>query len=269
MATYEKINLLNALIPGRYPVWKEQTTGSSYSGDPSFTGAPATGGAGCSLADGQGQSYSSIVSRLAVQLREDVSRRTVRVHEGTYSIGDTYTITVSGNAVAVVGGATWAACVAQLVAALPGVPAADALVSFTAVVGTFGTYLLIQGRAEADYSIGITTAAAGIMKAYADPTSASVRIFSYPRNATTESTVTYGPSGWLLFADIGAIDYRGYYDAVQTAAWDRGYVECYSVTGVAGDAAAGANTLAYLDNPSTTGTRTGLRVFWGPCYDEV
>lgn len=276
MASIELVTFLSVLQGGRTPSWCEQTDQPDGSGNPSFTGAPSSAGSGVSLqpagtiSDGASQG-GALWSILHVQLREDVSKRTARVTALHYVNGETYTITIGGNAVAVVGGATWADCVVALVAALPGVPAAALLVTFTAVDadgdGTVDT-LLIRGKAEAGWSLGLTTTGAATMLAAADPASCTARAYWYCAGSA-ESSATLAPSGWGAdAANTWTVTYRGLNTRCQTGGRSRAYCELSSLTGDVGDAAAGANVIHYYDVPTVSSSRTGARVFWGPAVDE-
>lgn len=272
MSNYETVIRLNVLSAGRNPTFWEQTTGSLGAGDPDFTGAPVNSGQGASMSDGQGSGYDVLFSQYWVELREDVSKRTVRIFSGgVVTPADTVTVSIDGNDVSFIvpGAATWATVVAGLVAALPGVAPALALVSFTDV--TIGTthHLLILGKAEAQYTIGLSVAGGGgtNMVARADPASCSARYFVYPRT-TTASTSTHAPPTWALKDDLGVIDYRGQTDTARLAGYERGYMEIYNVA-AAGDTTGTGGTIYYYDQPSVNTTHTGLRVFWGPCLDEA
>jgi hypothetical protein len=273
MATYETALLLDALIAGRVPSFAEQTDGSSHTGDPATTGAPATAGAGVGLVE-TGDTNGAIRALVGIQLRMDPSKRTAHVYPVNYVAGETYTVTIGGNAVAVVGGGTWAATVALLIAALPGVPAAAALVTFAAANtsdgGGAGTVdiLVVRWKAEAATSIAATATGAATVRCVADPESCDARIYLY-RGGAARDTVTLMPTGWALEGTITGITYRNLVRSILTAGCVRAYVEIYAVAGAAGD----GGMVIYQDIPLTTFGRTqtesaGLRAFWGPCVNE-
>lgn len=267
MANFELALLLDTLIAARNPSWAEQTTGSTYSGDPSTTGAPVLSGAGVGLT--VDDSAGCITALLNVQLREIPGQRTARVYATNYVAGETYTVTVGGHAVAVVGGATWAACVVQLIAALPGVAGAAALVTFAGETSlTAGDTLRVRWKAETaavvgDLAITFSATGAATLKCVADPESCAARVFLY-RGGTAQTSATTTPSGWALAQSISGITYRNLTLPVLVAGFTRAYVEVHTV---AGDAADGALVI-YQDAPSTTGGHTGLRAWWGPCINE-
>lgn len=277
MATPERTVLLTVLAAGRVPYWREQTTLPDGDGNPDFTLAPASAADGVYLED-------ALVLHTAVQLRANVHRRTCTVHATNYVAGETYTITIGGNAVAVVGGASWAACIIQLIAALPGVPAAAALVTFTAQDSEgngVNDTLLIEGKAEPSYQLIINSSGLARLHAVCDPISCDMRLYFHhgisPGTAAAShpylsTDTTEGPSAWMQSGDgnITGLTYRGRAGAFPCAGYDRAYVELYTVAGVAGDVAT-VGTLVYVSTPLThgfEGVRAGARVFMGPCVDE-
>lgn len=280
MSDFSRSLLLNELAAGRLPMFTEQTDGADGAGDPLHIGAPSSAASGVYL-------EGSILAHVVAQLRPEVHRRVACVYELNHVGGETYTVTIGGNAVAYVSGGadTWEDVVNGLIAALPGVPAAALLVTFEAQDsdgnGTDDT-LLIRGRSETAYSLGLTTTGAATMHAVADPESATGRFWRYygvsPGTAPTSSPylsngITEGPGGWTSTgAGTNTITYRGLSDPRNVAGVNRGYYQLSTVTGAVGDAAAGSNELVYVAEPSVYGDEgviPGARVFIGPCVQET
>jgi hypothetical protein len=249
-ALFELSNLLNTLMVGRYLRWKEQldTAGTAYQ----YTGAPLSASYGVYL-------ENSPRTRLCVSLRTDVHRRTVWVTEDNHVAGQTYTVTVDGTAVAYAsgGGDSWADVLDGLVAALPGVPAADALVTFTAEdLDSDGTNetLVVRGKAEADYTFDASATGAATVGVQADPNTATFRTYAYYA-AGTPASGSSSPSAWQLHEDAVTIGYRGHAsDMYDSAGWGRAYLEGYDLDGPAGDGASVTYDFAYLA--------------WGPAVRE-
>jgi len=213
-------------------VWEEQTA---------HIVAPTGAGSGVALNNAPSM-------RWLAKLREDVSKRTGRLTSLVHTPTDTYTVTVGGNAVAYVSlaGSTFEDVVNGLVAALPGVPAADALVTFVGVdvagLGALDT-LLIQGKAEAEVSLAITTTGTSTTTLTLDASTATARVFL---KAGPQGGGTANPDGWH-HKDVEdfSLTYRGISKSVpDVGGWDRAAVELASVAAFAGDAAAGNNVLA-------------------------
>jgi hypothetical protein len=265
MADFQQTLLLNTLIAGRKPYWIEQTSNSAGSGNPDYTGAPAVA-RGCPMT--LDDTLGAIRALLRVQLRENPTHRTCRIYSNNYVNAETYTVSPGGNAVAVVAAVSWANTIALLVAALPGVPAAAALVTFTQETTlTTGDTLVVRWKTEAPAAVDgkITAGATGAatIRVIADPESCDARIW-FVDGGSASSTVTSNPTAWAQGDAIAGLTYRGLSTPVDVAGRSRAYCELYNVAGVAGD---GGNVL-YADPFLVTGGHTGLRVWWGPCINE-
>lgn len=254
----EQANVDAILSAGRMPRWVEQD---------SYSGAPTSAADGVSFIAYE-PSGGSIVAAYLIALREVVHARTSRVTITNAVAGQTYTVTVGGNAVAVVAATSTAAgIIAQLVAALAGVPAAAALVTFTAVDadgdGTVDT-LRVRGRAEADYTIGISATGAATIACDADPSGANVRMYFYPRRPYTDENVSGTvdePEVWAINPDGDELlDHRGCARRAFPASWSRGYIELHAYSHPGGDAAGAGGTLSYS---------AGGGVWWGPAIQEA
>ena len=210
VAGFELANDLTILRGGRNPRWTRQTA---------YTGAPTAANDGVWLRD--------------AVITEVPGARTGYVTITNVVDGVAYRVIINGNTVAIVSGAgsTAASIIAQLVLALPGVPAAAALVSFTAV-DTSGDgvvdSLRVRGLAEADYTIAVTAGGLGTIACVAEFTSAWMRVYFTPTGTVDSDDEPYS---WA-HPDIAtyAVDYRGFIDTFETGSNDRGYVEIYNTT---------------------------------------
>jgi hypothetical protein len=217
VAGFELANELTILRGGRNPRWTRQTQHS---------GAPSAANDGVWLRD-------AVVTAIMVALREVPGARTGYVTITNVVDVVAYRVIVDGNTVAIVSGAgsTAASIIQQLVLALPGVPAAAALVSFTAV-DTDGDgvvdALRVRGLAEADYTLAVTSGGAGTIACVTEFTSAWIRVYFTPTGTVDANDEPYS---WA-HPDTAtySLDYRGFVETFETGSCDRAYVEVYNTT---------------------------------------
>lgn len=266
MASFELVNLLAVLTAGRNPQWNPQAVGGVFT----HTGVPASIAAGVSLnvAASTGTVLNAIVSILQIEMRENVAFRTARVSFNPFAVSGTWVVSIDGNAVsfAAGGGDDADAVIDGLIAALSGVGAADALVTFEGEnnsgatptsIAPFDT-LLIKGKASPKYSVAASeTATAGALALVADAETADRLIWTLPSTAAKAAGNSLVPLTWAEFAAIASITPGGSVETLQTNGRVRGYVELASIVGDGADAADGALGVVYTP-----------RVYWGPCVDE-
>ena len=260
---FELANLADILSAGRFPRWRRQLDAS---GDNDYTNTPKTAAAGVSfIADQPG---GAVAASYLIGIREQIHARTCRIEIGTPVAGQTYVVTVGGNAVSVVAATSTAdGIIAQLVAQVLLVPAAAALVTFEGLDvdddGTVDT-LRVRGKAEADYTIGVSATGAGTIECDADASGGNVRVYLYPRRPYTDEgkagTVTE-PALWVTNPDGDELlDFRGSARRAFPGSWSRGYIELHNLTHPGGDAAGAGGTLTWS---------AGGGVWWGPAIQEV
>lgn len=262
----QNVNIIGELAACRRPSWTPKTTTG-------ITSAPNAADDGVSLADA-----ASPACRVAIALRENVWYRTARITVTTRDAAVNYTVTVNGTAIATTTGAfaTDDAILVELKAkiaadATVGGAAATPIITSTLIdstgtttVGTAGggnaaVALLVQGLAQADYSIAVSAGGTGVLACKADPSTATAYVYltaaGVGASATTDKPAT---TDWFL-ADDGtkSVTYRGLALNLNTGGWDRVYVEVVPA-GYAGD----GGSVTYTDANSPT-------VFIGPASRET
>ena len=226
---YEIANLLAILAGGRYPDMEEITPAANY------TGAPVGASAGASLVDTSERGVLAALVKAA--LREYPSYRQAVVTVTNFVAGQTYTVTITGNAVAFVDVTGDVKDTYDgLVAALAGVPAADALVSFTALDldgDGDSDALLVTGDVEADYGIATSTGGGGAtMATEAEPSTADLRLYGTENDSTSDAPAlnwNYIPSSYL------ALDYRGHIQRYSVGGLQRLYAQVDNLAGHVSD----------------------------------
>lgn len=235
--SFADLNDAGLLAIALIPEWVDQDAATS-----DYTGAPDAASAGVYL-----QASPKAVGE--IKLREEVHRRTARIVVGVGDTATTYTISIDGNTVATVPSAS---VVATTVSEWADDINADVTVGalVTASVDpddATGATLLIQGIAEADYSIDYTLAGGtGTVTSFtADASSAAGRFFVSRGGLTKSGSDTGKENSWALAlnGDLGAITYRGMTERFDVAGYTNGYLEVYDIAGVAGDGATNAVTL--------------------------
>jgi hypothetical protein len=255
MAPFELATKLAVLTAGRNPQWDPQLIG----GVMTYTGIPASLASGVNLQD-------AVVTLLQVELRENVAYRTGRVTVNTLVASQTWTVSINGNAVAFAAGPadTWATIIAGLIAALPGVPAADALVTFGAEDSdgdTIDDTLVVRGKDEADYTIAVSATGGAAMDLAADANSANLILWRAAKTTTQRVLGAGVPQTWSIdpafgVGGVAAVDEKGVTGYQQTNGYSRIYGQLDTVAGPA-DSAGAPGVSSFT-----------ARVLWGPCIDE-
>lgn len=214
------------------PLWSQQTA---------YAGAPASPGSGVSM--GGSPAYL-----LAIDLREDVARRTMRISVSTLSDTDDYTVELASYDVTYTAssGDTQQAILSGLKALIEADTNLNALVNCT-VTGTGTEALLtLTGKAEADYALtDLSTGGVGALTCIADPTSLSFRVYASMVVGDAAAIASKYASRYRLVNGAGGtLDYRGMVDQPLCGGVSYIYVELYDVDG-AGDSAGTGGTITY------------------------
>jgi hypothetical protein len=108
--------------------------------------------------------------------------------------------------------------------------------------------LTIIGRAEADYTIALTTGGTGGLAGVADPTGASMRFWGRGVAGPTDNTSALGyGQQWLLVGGVTGVslDWRGWTDMLSVNGLGSLWIELYDVTGAGDTAPTSPDTLTY------------------------
>lgn len=251
--TFQTANLIAILLGGRRPQWVSQS---------GYTGRPDGNNDGVAL-------ESTTRSQIAVDLRRDVSRRTVSVviDSGTVDLTGTYQVTVNGNVVnydAAVGTPAdeaelltqWAAAIEADGTVGPLVIAAAEDTNDDGVVDTLfirgDTNTAGGGVGEVDWSFGsAVTVGTATITATLDSVSADALLWTTaqgvnPPNpaagATVPGSLWRQPSGGTW-----SVTNANYVERFDVSGLARAYVELQNLVGFAGDAAgAGATHVQWV-----------------------
>lgn len=209
MGLFETLNRLGVLSVGRRPEWKEPT---------STTGAPSSSAAGVALT-------GAVKTLLHIALREEAHRRTARVSL-TFDAATTYRVTVDGNNVDVAADTDEATTLQAIVDAIN----ADATVGAIVTAAVEDGQVVLRGDAEADYTIATSiVSGAGEIVHTADATTCTARVWLLPGGVDGAGK----PTAWVQ-ANGGffeGLDYRGLTERLDTAGFDRAYVELLDADG--------------------------------------
>ena len=235
MSTFETANLLSILAAGRVPSWTEQTA---------FSGAPDADDDGVDISTVE--SKGAIVAMIGVDLREDVHRRKAVV-TATHDATSTYTVTINGTAHADATPTDLDELMTDLRDAINAGAQASAVTATAldsdgadvTVSGNPATQLQILGDNDLDWYIDISVAGgAGTIACVADPSSATMRLWSRFRAATG----TTAPGSWRAIlldgtsADL-SLTWVGHAERYATAWLSPLYVELDDIDGNASDGA--------------------------------
>jgi len=223
---YERANVVAILAAGRDPKWSEPQTG--------FANAPDSDGDGISLV---GDDVNGLLrGRVELHLRKDISKRAAAITLNTFVAGQTWTVTITGNAVTTGAIATnWSDAVDALIAALPGVPAADALVTFARSGVGDATILVVEGIENADYNIAVSATGGSIMDCVAEPKLADLYIYGRVRSASA-TIALIPPDNWALITGEThlAVTWRGLSHKLDVDSYAQLYAQVDNLLG-AGD----------------------------------
>lgn len=240
MSLFENVNVLAELMVGRDPKWTEQTE---------YTGAPDDLGDGVYLED----SPTAIVY---LKCREEVHRRSARLTPVGPVVGDTYRVTIGGHIVNfVAASAVVDDIIDGLIAALPGVPAAAALVTFEGRnaddenTAPF-TQMFIAGKAEANWTLGLAIIGGGgsTQTATADFDTCNARTYLTMRHKLSTAPNIGEPSSWGSPDAAHAIaSYHGWVDGVNDLGGvDRLYLELDTLASAVADVPGAGSAITYL-----------------------
>lgn len=221
---------LAILLAGRAPSWRSQVVSSALTAPP----VAVTDGAALD---------SAPRTLVAVDLREDVHRRTARLTIPTLSIGDDFTVTINGGTAVYdsVGDADLDEVVAGLAAAINADADVNTIVLATAVrasddATTVGVRdsVKIVGLTSADYTIDFTDNGTSVVACVADASTATLRLYFA---LATAPGVTL-PDGWRKAPTSYSIDGQGFVERFDTAGLSRMFVMLSGLDGPSGDGAA-------------------------------
>lgn len=228
MGTFEDLNIAGLQALGLNPKWVDILQANTV-------GAPNSASDGVFTED-------SPKSLIYVALREDVSLRTSRVVIGVADLTVTvYTVIINGNSVVYDASVELPATATLLVSGIADKINADGtvgpLVTASADPDALTTTILIQGKAEPDYSINATAVGGtGTLTFNADGAGCDIRVYATPGGALASGS-TGNPDRWVkpLDALYPGIDFRGFFERFDTAGLDRVYVEIENLAGHASD----------------------------------
>lgn len=234
MGLFETANRLAVQFACGTPLWYAQE---------SYTGAPATVGAGVEMS-------GSPAYLIGIDLRPgNVAARHAYVTVGVVDDTADYTISLGGTPVtySASGGDDEQAILEGLLALIEANGTLDALVAGAVAEVESVWTLTLTGRAEADYTIDdLSTTGTGTLVCVADPTAASFRVWALfaPGDTAAAASAKAAATWRLQNGAAGDLDYRGLADQPLSGGCARIYVELYDVTG-AGDATGSGGTITY------------------------
>lgn len=251
MSAFETANLLAILRAGREPVWALQT-------DADQTIIPATAGAGVGLDVASGDALQTLI---VVRVRENPAYRTSYYTVSTVDLAATYTLTVnSGTALSYDAAAESATSVTDILEGLKAEIEADAgthaLVAATVEAATTGdnarpARLKLTDKTSTVHFVSAfdDTPGTGVVIVSSDAVSCSVTPWVYPRNVRADAGLE--PLCWARTTQaLFAVTSNNIALPLETAGYERLYLQLSSVTGHASDAVAVTAT---------------VKVFIGPC----
>lgn len=212
MGLFETLNRLGVLGAGRRPEWRSQT---------STIGPPSAVSAGVAL----GGAMKTLVH---VALREVAHYQSARVTLD-YEAGADYTVTINGEAVMQSADTDTATTLAALADAINAHSALDGIVE----ASISDDVLVVRDLVGAPFTISVsgtdaTTQPASIMTVVVDATSCTARVWLLPGGIGNDAK----PSAWVV-AGQGefTLDHRGLVERLDTAGFDRLYVEIADADG--------------------------------------
>lgn len=221
MSKFGLVNDLSILLAARRLLWTPQEPGS---------GAPSSAAAGVTL-------RNAPVAGVAIDLRDDASRRTDRITVETFDATAAYTVSVDGVSVAY---SAAPADVAELLegwaAALNGDAGLAALVTASVEDGA----LVLRGVGEGQYDLEIVTTGGAKLALAGEPTHAWVRLWTRSRPTEGEPSPT-----WRALGPAFEVDAAGWEDLLRVSGRDRLYVEVVAADAPSGDAVAAPHTATY------------------------
>lgn len=208
----------------RDPNWKVQAT-------PAIAPPPLTT-SGVALDD-------SPATLVHVALREVTHTRTARLTIPTLTIGDTFTVTIDGNAVAYdsTGDADLNEVLESLAAAINADGTVNVIVTATAVDASdtastgASTQIRIRGDAAADYSVDFTDSGTSVVAAIADGASCTV----VPWWLMGAAPLVTAPTQWASRDRQVVQATAAFVDRYPTGGFLRGYVQTDGLVGVGAD----------------------------------
>lgn len=239
---FTTVNTLSILLGGRRPEWIRQID-SVYP-----NGAPVAS-SGVPLRDAPR-------TQILVDLREQARLRTSRIAVRVLDLTATYRVTIDLNPVDFDAAAAAATSLQDVINGWRDAINADGTVNAIVTAssedadgdGLVDT-LLIQGDTEADYSISAQIALGGTaeLDVLADPTTANILVWLSEKPPIAGGVASPGGAGFVGALGSGdfrnpngavySADIRGFAEFLDTAGYDRLYVELTSVVGVTNDAA--------------------------------
>lgn len=229
MGIYEDSVRLSFLAAGDNPAWEQQTD---------FTGLPED--------DNDGVYLSGALRTLCVvRLRQYLHFRRSQVTITTLDLTSVYRITIDGNNTNYDAGGAGAATLQDVLDGIAAAINANGSVN-TIVLAETGDLdadgvddcVGIRGLTDANYTVAFTVVSgSAVMAVAADPRTATLRIYGQLKGPSNTR-----PPGWTLIADaIVSVDRYGWSEMLNTAGYDRLYLELADVAG-AGD----GGTVTYL-----------------------
>lgn len=255
-------NQLSILLAARKPQWTRQpVTLANDSASPLIQSTPRPSG----TSDGRNLENTT-TSLLAIDLREDPSKRTCRITFGSIDLTGTYRVVVDGVTVNHVAAA---ADLNALIVAWRDALNADGAINTIVTAfaedssgsGGDADTLVIRGDAVADYSLAIDTpAGTGILNGSFDASTGTAR--AYFTHRSTNNTAIDPVALWHASNNATwTLTNENFVERLDVAGLERGFIELTAIKGQASDAAVtttNANTLTYA-----------VGVTWGPAVQET
>uniref|UniRef100_A0A6M3M087 Uncharacterized protein n=1 Tax=viral metagenome TaxID=1070528 RepID=A0A6M3M087_9ZZZZ len=228
IGAYERANVVAILAAGRDPKWTPEQT--------AYDDAPDSAADGISLIETDVNGV--LRARVELHLRKSVAFRTAVCTLNTYVNGQTWTVTIGGFAVASgVIATNWSDVVDALIAALPGVPNADALVSFARTGVGDATVLVVTGDVNANWAIVVAATGGASMDCKADPFTADLYLYGKVRGGLSTPAAVTPPDDWALIEGEThmAVTWRGFSHKLDVDGYSRLYAQVDNLTPFAGD----------------------------------
>jgi hypothetical protein len=248
MSAFETANLLAILAAGRRPVWAVQP-------DADQTIVPNTPSAGVSLSVGSGA--PALYTEIVVRVREVPHARTSYYIVSTVDLVATYTFAVNGGTpISYDADAEGALSLTDILEGLKAAVEADGttngLVSaeVIAATSTEPAMLRIRDKTATDHYINTFDDSPGsaVVEVESDAVSCTATPWAYPRNTTALSTTS--PNCWSRTTQAAlSVTENNLAVRLETAGYERLYMQLGSVTGHASDDADVTPTVYVLIGP--------------------